>query len=304
MDIYAALMGEAPTDEEKLRALAAQLRAQKSLGAIGLATGDRGLAPAGKDLASSADEYAKLVQQTRQDALQRAELGQWRQMQTQTARGNNLMDYQAALEAAAARRAAAADAASARQDRNEDKQRAQNDRMTAQFSNRLQSAGLPALQVSINRVNGLMMPYVEKGKSLPGIGGVKNTVLGRALLSDDGKLMQSSVQGVVNDLMKLYSGQAVTDPETVRRLREMSLTMFDSPENFANMWGFVTDRFNNVKNSIRGGYDPSVQQAFRENGGMGLEDLTDVTKSHVKSTLKSNDIDAQIEALKKELEGK
>jgi hypothetical protein len=293
MDMYAALMGDPPSDPEKLQALAAALRRQHTLGAVGAATGDRALAPIGQDLAQGADRSVALMQAARQKAGENAALNNWREMQGANTQQGNVLDYaatmartqemaQAARDAAEARASAAADRKASADDREQMRKDQQRDRYTAQLSGKLQAARIPSLNTSIGRVNALIEPYIRQGQSIPGVGYGKNTMLGRALLSPEGNEIRSSVQAVVNDLMNLYSGQAVTEPETVRRLQEQALTMFDSPENFLKMWGLAVDRYNNVKNVVRGGYDPAIQQNFKEQSGFSLDDLEDPVKKYHK----------------------
>lgn len=81
-DIYAALMGEAPTDQESVAALAAQLRKRQSYGQLGQLTGDRVLAPLGAGMAKNADAYVSQLQETRQAdrrAKQVKEYQDWQQ---------------------------------------------------------------------------------------------------------------------------------------------------------------------------------------------------------------------------------
>lgn len=65
-NLYDVLLGEAPTDADKVAATAAALRRRRSFGELGMLSGDRILSKVGQDLTGSADEYANRIQQTRQ----------------------------------------------------------------------------------------------------------------------------------------------------------------------------------------------------------------------------------------------
>jgi hypothetical protein len=73
-DIYSALIGEPPTEEEKLRALASQLRMRNNQGMVGQLTGDRVLAPFGQNLSKTANTQAE-------DLGQRGEQARYRKYQ-------------------------------------------------------------------------------------------------------------------------------------------------------------------------------------------------------------------------------
>jgi hypothetical protein len=76
-DIYSALIGEPPTEEEKLRALASQLRMRNNQGMVGQLTGDRVLAPFGTNLSKTANTQAE-------DLGQRGETARYRKYQEAT----------------------------------------------------------------------------------------------------------------------------------------------------------------------------------------------------------------------------
>jgi hypothetical protein len=103
-DIYAALIGEAPTDKAIQMKLAEQLRRQRLLGELGQMSGDRILAPFGQGQISSADNFAKMLQDIRQKdadnaqtkSYQDAQLKHMADVLAETRRGNTL-DYLASL---------------------------------------------------------------------------------------------------------------------------------------------------------------------------------------------------------------
>ena len=110
MDDYRILIGAAPTTEQKQKLLADSLRRRRAFGELGAVTGDRVLQPFGHSLREQADEYAKMVQDTRQKdiddaqtkAYQTGQLEHMGQVLKETMRGNNL-DYAAAMAAIAQR---------------------------------------------------------------------------------------------------------------------------------------------------------------------------------------------------------
>lgn len=66
-DIYSALIGEGAGKGERAALIAAALRRRNEMGQLGQITGDRALAPVGKGLSQSADDYAEMLQQIRQN---------------------------------------------------------------------------------------------------------------------------------------------------------------------------------------------------------------------------------------------
>jgi hypothetical protein len=59
MDIYRALIGDPPTEEEKLQAVAKMLRARSNLGMVGQMTGDRVISPVGQQMVTEANTQAQ-----------------------------------------------------------------------------------------------------------------------------------------------------------------------------------------------------------------------------------------------------
>lgn len=90
MDIYRALIGEPPTEEEKLQAIATQLRARANAGLLAQTSGNRYIAPAGKDMIGQSDQQA-------QQLGVRGEQARYRQYQEGA---SNRMDERARAEQA------------------------------------------------------------------------------------------------------------------------------------------------------------------------------------------------------------
>ena len=64
-----ALIGAAPTEEQKQRLIAQLLSGRRSVGQLGAISGDRQLAPFGANMVNQADRYAEQLQQIRQNDI-------------------------------------------------------------------------------------------------------------------------------------------------------------------------------------------------------------------------------------------
>lgn len=80
-NLYETLLGEAPTDKDKVAATAAALRRRRSYGELGLASGDRVLSKVGENLIGSSDEYANQIQGTRQKDIDNAQTQRYQEGQ-------------------------------------------------------------------------------------------------------------------------------------------------------------------------------------------------------------------------------
>lgn len=95
-DEYLALIGAAPTDTAKQKAIAKQLRRRRAFGELGAITGDRVLQPFGENQMAQADDYAKQIQDTRQrdadnaqtKSYQDAQIGHMGKVLSETVRAN------------------------------------------------------------------------------------------------------------------------------------------------------------------------------------------------------------------------
>jgi hypothetical protein len=72
-DLYSFLIGSAPTDPQKQKTVADQLRRRRSFGELGALTGDRVLQPFGQGLISSSDQSSKQIQDIRQHDIDNAQ---------------------------------------------------------------------------------------------------------------------------------------------------------------------------------------------------------------------------------------
>jgi hypothetical protein len=106
MDIYRALIGEAPSSQDELAALAEKLRRRRAFGELGALTGDRVLQPFGQNMSNSTDAQVRQLQDTRQKDIDNRQTKSYQDSQIQhmgnvlkeTMRGNNL-DYAAQMAA-------------------------------------------------------------------------------------------------------------------------------------------------------------------------------------------------------------
>lgn len=71
--IYDVLIGEAPKDADKAAATAAALRRRRSFGELGIISGDKVLGRLGESMTGQADDYAGLLQRTRQQDIDNAQ---------------------------------------------------------------------------------------------------------------------------------------------------------------------------------------------------------------------------------------
>lgn len=108
-DLYEALIGGGADSPQKVQIIAEALRRRNSMGMLGQITGDKALVGSGKELTASSDDYAKQLQQTRQDtsrqgqtkAYQDAQLKHMDDVLAETKR-NNDQDHQYQMEMAEA----------------------------------------------------------------------------------------------------------------------------------------------------------------------------------------------------------
>ena len=106
MDDYLSLIGAAPTTAEQQKVIADALRRRRTFGELATLTGDKVLQPFGQGLSQQADQYAKQLQQTRQQDADNAQTKQyqdsqikhWDDVLAETIRSNNL-DFQAQMAA-------------------------------------------------------------------------------------------------------------------------------------------------------------------------------------------------------------
>jgi hypothetical protein len=257
-----------------MKAIVEQLRRRRSFGELGALTGDRVLQPFGVGEMKSSDAYAEALQQNRQKAIddaqtkeyQTGQLGHMKEMERLTGRGQDL-DYQAAMLRAAV---------DAMQKKGEITEK-QLDTDTQKLSRQYTQQKMPQLDASISNFNNILGSYKDRKEDLPGVGYAKNLPIAKLFLTDAGKDVSSAGQAVANDLLNMYSGLAVTLPESERRDLEQMRSGYFSESDYKRAWPLVVKRYNSIRGHIFAGYLPEVQQRFLDQnpmeGGVGLEGI-------------------------------
>jgi hypothetical protein len=125
---------------------------------------------------------------------------------------------------------------------------------------------LPNLITSANALDSTIRQY--RGKDIPGVGATG--LLPPLLTTAEGKLVRSKVQGVSNDLLKLYSGGAVTLNEAERRAVEMMASGTFTDDDLRNAWPLVKGRIDAAVANVRGGFSPEAIDTYQRRGGLKL----------------------------------
>lgn len=274
-DLYAALIGDTPA-KAQIPELAAALRRRSQLGQIGTMTGDPAMAEVGSGLTKGAQLQAAQMQQTRQagnaqdNEMARAaasiglgdrQIGQNDRDLEERRRNDNLVDARA--------RDLAKIMADSRLDVAKEHQSAKDaqqvDKYTAQMSAKLNQSKIPNLEASMTTLNNSIQKYGDK---LPGQGYLENA-LPESMIGDKGREIKQQVQAVTNDLLNMYSGLAVTDPEAARRAKELGTSINFGSKDFVRNWPNVVRKYNEIKRSVVGGYSPEVHDNYNLNMGGG-----------------------------------
>lgn len=289
-ELYAALMGDPELSEGQQAALAKRLRRQSLISSLALMSGDRALSPWGLKSLGRAEDSANELGQRRQVQLERKRRSQadadqkahWGEVLRQTALDraeDRRSREQIAAEGRALRetlaRIEAGKQAQEDQEKADAKKAAADEKAVAQLGTRYNTLKVPQVEASIGMLNDRLKGYEGKGtdpKDIPGIGYLQNTRLGMLFKSDEGKEVYSDMMRVGNDLLNMYSGLAVTNPEAARREMEELRSWMNSPEDYVKNWPNIVQRYNTMRSAVLGGYSPEIQQKFFENRGMGSRD--------------------------------
>lgn len=151
--------------------------------------------------------------------------------------------------------------------------RERTDRGVTGFANELQQNKIPALSASLTTANELLRQYEDK--DIPGFGVVEGAgMIPNALRGEEAKRVRSAAQAVSNDLLNLYSGLAVTLPESERReLEEMRGGNFTS-QDFKNAWPRIVNRYNSVTGNLKAGASAEVLREYQSRpGAMKLDPI-------------------------------
>lgn len=283
------LVSGAPQTPEQTAAIVGELRRKRAYGELAQMSGDAALRPFGTSLLSDVQENTRQAgtQQlkNRSDDLaaqqfknlmehQGTQETQAQNALSETMRWHNQMDARAREINQANIDAGKYAGKSESERRLLDQEQQRMDQQTNKMSNALSTLKLPALGSAIHLLNNTMDKQTD-ANNLPGMGHLKNLPFAGIALSDEGKDFKSQAQAVVNDLLNVYSGQAVTEPEDLRRAQEMMTSAKFSSADFARAWPRIVQRYNEVKNGVLGGYRPEVRAQYSENnGGVNLGDIT------------------------------
>lgn len=137
------------------------------------------------------------------------------------------------------------------------------DRGVTDLSKRLEKAAIPDLRSGISNIDAELAPYIEKGGSLPGIGGMSN--VGGFSFTSDGRQMQARVAKIRNMILKARSGGAVTPEEASRLMEEFSLGMWNTDEEFLASWDDFKSSIDAGERNIHSGYGADIREAYQMN---------------------------------------
>lgn len=195
-DLYEAIINGGGAGD-RASVIAQALRRRRNMGELGVLTGDKVLGSSGKDLSSSADEYAQLLQQggqdkRRQDQTQQYQTGQLDHMANslaETKRNNDLdHQYQMAMAAAAKDRA--------------DKEALKKFK-TIPATEKQKAVGIRQGIDVLTEMEKTFKPEFAGQKNIPGIGILKNT----AAANQVGPEVWQRQQAWYSNLERLYNLQ-------------------------------------------------------------------------------------------------
>lgn len=132
------------------------------------------------------------------------------------------------------------------------------------------SSALPNLVTSANALNQTLKDY--QGKDIPGVGPIQSRIP-VLFQSQEGKKVRSQIQAVANDLLKLYSGGAVTLNEAERRATEMMANGNFSDDDLRTAWPLVLGRINAASANARAGFSPEAVLTYEQRGGTALRQI-------------------------------
>lgn len=157
------------------------------------------------------------------------------------------------------------------------------------LSTALDKDNFPGLLSSTRMLNETMGKYSPS--DVPGVGYAKNLGLSNFFLTEEGKLVKSQAQAVANDLLKLYSGGAVTLDEGQRRQLEQMRSGAFSAQDMYNAWPTVVDRVNSVMgNRVAGASPEALAEYTKRPGALKLDQITATKGRQSGSTASSGNV--------------
>jgi hypothetical protein len=146
-------------------------------------------------------------------------------------------------------------------------------RGASDLSSALDKENFPGLLSTTRTLNDTLGRYSPT--DVPGVGYAKNLGMANFFLSPEGKVVKSQVQAVANDLLKLYSGGAVTMNEGERRTVEQMSSGAFSAQDLYNAWPTVVNRVNSVAGNRTAGVTPAALEEYsRRPGALKLDPIT------------------------------
>jgi len=141
---------------------------------------------------------------------------------------------------------------------------------TQAYAKFIESNALPNLTTSANALDATLKKYA--GKNIPGVGPVESRIP-TILQSGEGKAVRAQLQAMSNDLLKLYSGGAVTLNEAERRTVEMMASGDFTDADLMTAWPLVKGRIDAAQKNARGGFSPEAIKTYEERGGLKLRPI-------------------------------
>ena len=283
LDIYSAMIGEPPSDQEKTEALAAKLRGRSLLGNLGMLTGDKVLSPMGEQIGQQTEAQAAKIanralvtqQLNRSDDLARMknefDLGQLGKEQDFN-KGEHALDRAMQLEIARIRAQQDSDAEARANARLTAAETKALNQQTRALSADLQKANIPFLDSAYTALDTATKPFKGldgklKLEGLPGTGATGQVPFG--LLSKEGREVRQSVANIRNQFLKMASGAAVTDPEAARTYEVIGNLLGGTDEDIMHGMEMIRDMKDTAKTNIYSGYDDEaiVEFSRRKNRG-------------------------------------
>jgi len=133
------------------------------------------------------------------------------------------------------------------------------------LSDRVSGSGIPEFEVTLSAAEAVIEMYA--GKDIPGIGA------GTLSITDDAKVVQSAKSALINTILKIRSGAAVTDPEFNRLQEEIAgkWNMVITDEDFRRWVKTLRSVQDRIVGAIFGGYRPEVKEAYWAAGGFKVK---------------------------------
>jgi hypothetical protein len=145
------------------------------------------------------------------------------------------------------------------------------DAETQALAKMIDSNALPNLMTSANALDATITKY-NKVRDMPGVG-MADAAMPPLFRTAEGNKVRAEIQAVANDLLKLYSGGAVTANEAERRATEMMASGQFNETDLRNAWPLVKGRINAAVQNARAGFSPAAVSAYESRGGIKLRPI-------------------------------